>query len=137
MDSSSDSSTQALPTLSLSSPHAVVSVSDKRNLSLLGDLLTGLGRSILGSSGTVRALQKNGVKATLIPDYTKSPECLGGRVKTLHPAVFAGILARRDQESHLFDLESLQYALIDVVVCSLYPFVDAFKQSKHLSLIHI
>ena len=68
---------------------ALISVSDKRNLASLGHQIEKLNGSILASSGTAYALQNEGIQATPISEYTQSPECLGGRVKTLHPALFA------------------------------------------------
>ncbi len=106
---------------------ALISVHDKRELETLGSGLTGLGFELLASGGTARALKEQGLAVTPVEDYTGAPEILGGRVKTLHPAVHGGILARRTAE-HLGELEAQGYAPIDLVVCNLYPFSKTVAQ---------
>ena len=102
---------------------ALISVHDKQNLEQLGKGLVELGFEVLASGGTSRALIEAGLAVTPVEQATGSPEILGGRVKTLHPAVHGGILARRTPE-HLAELEQQGYAPIDVVVCNLYPFSE-------------
>ena len=102
---------------------ALISVYDKTNLEALGKGLMGLGFEVLASGGTARALQEAGLEVTPVEQATGAPEILGGRVKTLHPAIHGGILARRTPE-HLAELDALGYAPIDVVVCNLYPFSE-------------
>ena len=100
---------------------ALLSVHDKRGLAELGAGLAGLGFELVASGGTARALVQAGLAVTPVEVVTGSPEILGGRVKTLHPAIHGGILARRTNE-HLADLQAHGIGTIDLVVCNLYPF---------------
>ena len=81
--------------------------------------------SIFSTTGTARVLREAGVKTRAASDLTGFPEILDGRVKTLHPAIFGGILARRDNETHMQELQARDFAPIDVVAVNLYPFVEA------------
>jgi AICAR transformylase/IMP cyclohydrolase PurH len=81
-----------------------------------------LGYEILSTGGTHRELHKAGVKVTSVSEITDFPECLDGRVKTLHPKIHAGILAIRDNSEHMKQLEELGIDPIDMVVVNLYPF---------------
>jgi len=99
-----------------------VSVYDKEGLVDLARALVGLGWEVVSSGGTAAALTAEGVRCTLVEDVTASPEMLGGRVKTLHPALHGGILADRSNPRHLADLDAQGIAPIDLVVCNLYPF---------------
>ncbi len=102
---------------------ALLSVSDKTGLVDLARILTGTyGVELVATSGTRDALQRAGVPARDVADLTRFPEMLDGRVKTLHPAVYAGILARRDRPDHLDTLAEHGLPEIDLVVCNLYPF---------------
>lgn len=101
---------------------ALISVSDKRGLVDFAKGLTELGIEIVSTGGTAKELADNGVKVTAISDYTGSPEILGGRVKTLHPSVHAGLLAVRDDEEHVNELNEHGIAPIDLVCVNLYPF---------------
>ncbi len=100
---------------------ALLSVSDKTGLEGLGKGLAELGFELVASGGTARRLQEAGLAVTAVETVTQAPEMLGGRVKTLHPAIHGGILARRTPE-HLEELSQHGLAPIDVVVCNLYPF---------------
>ena len=102
---------------------ALLSVSDKTGLADFARGLAGLGIEILSTGGTASLLQKEGVKVTQVQDFTGAPEMLAGRVKTLHPKVHGGILARRDADQ----AEMKQHGLlpIDLVVVNLYPFREA------------
>lgn len=100
---------------------ALVSVSDKTGLGELGRGLAALGYEVLSTGGTARALREAGVEVREVSGYTGFPEILGGRVKTLHPKVFAGILAM-DTEEHLAQIGELDIPPIDLVVVNLYPF---------------
>lgn len=100
---------------------ALISVSDKRGLVDLGRGLAQLGYLLVASGGTAKALSAAGLAVQEVSELTGFPEVLGGRVKTLHPAVHAGILARRIPE-HLAELAAHGLAPIDLVVCNLYPF---------------
>ncbi len=108
-------------------PTALLSVSNKTGLVDLAQGLHGRGWQLLASGGTAQTLRAAGLTVEEIADYTASPEVLGGRVKTLHPAVHAGILARQtagDQE----DLTRLNARLIDLVIVNLYPFEAAVSR---------
>jgi len=102
-------------------PKAILSVYDKTGLVDFARGLIDLGWTLLASGGTARLLHENGIDATEVADYTKSPEILGGRVKTLHPAVHGGLLARPTEGDHL-QLLNLGWDYIDLVAVNLYPF---------------
>lgn len=103
-------------------PTALLSVSDKEGLVPLAQGLLAAGYGLLSSGGTAAALQAADLPVTKVAEHTGAPEILGGRVKTLHPRIHGGILARRDDPSHQADLEAQGIAPIDVVVVNLYPF---------------
>ena len=104
-------------------PVALLSVSDKVGLVPLAEALHRThGYQLISSGGTAKVLEQAGLPVTRVADHTGAPEILGGRVKTLHPRVHGGILARRDDPGHQADLEQQQIAPIDVVVVNLYPF---------------
>jgi phosphoribosylaminoimidazolecarboxamide formyltransferase/IMP cyclohydrolase len=103
-------------------PTALLSVSEKDGLVPLAKGLLEAGYHLLSSGGTAAALQAAGLAVTRVADHTGAPEILGGRVKTLHPRIHGGILARRDDPAHQADLEAQSIPLIDVVVVNLYPF---------------
>ncbi len=100
---------------------ALISVSDKRGLDELGRGLAHLGWSVLSTGGTARALREAGCEVTEVGDHTGFPEILDGRVKTLHPKVFAGILAAPTPD-HEAQIAGLGIPCIDLVVVNLYPF---------------
>lgn len=102
--------------------NAILSVSDKTGLGELAQHLSQMGVHLYSTGGTFRALQKAGVKATPIDELTQFPEMMDGRVKTLHPAVFAGILARRSNSKDMETLKAHKLIPIDMVVVNLYPF---------------
>ena len=101
---------------------ALISVSDKQGIEDFSRGLADLGVEIISTGGTHAALTKAGIPVTAIQDITNFPECLAGRVKTLHPTVHAGILARRDIPAHLEELQAMGIKPIDLVVVNLYPF---------------
>jgi phosphoribosylaminoimidazolecarboxamide formyltransferase/IMP cyclohydrolase len=101
---------------------ALISVSDKTGVLDFARALSALGVNILSTGGTAKLLQDNGVPVTEVADYTGFPEMLDGRVKTLHPKVHGGILARRDFPEHVAKLEEHGIPEIDMVVVNLYPF---------------
>ena len=101
---------------------ALLSVSDKTGLVALAKGLAGLGVKLLSTGGTAKALADAGLAVTEIGEYTGFPEMLDGRVKTLHPKVHAGILARRDVRAHAMALEAHGIPPIDLVIVNLYPF---------------
>ena len=100
---------------------AILSVYDKTGLVEFARGLVELGFELVASGGTARALSAAGLPATQVDQITGFPEILGGRVKTLHPAVHGGILARRTPE-HRAELANIGIAPVDLVVCNLYPF---------------
>lgn len=102
-------------------PRAIISVYDKTSVVGFAKGLTALGWELLASGGTARLLHENGLSATEVADYTGSPEILGGRVKTLHPAVHGGLLARATEVDHR-QLLDLGWDYIDLAAVNLYPF---------------
>ena len=101
---------------------ALLSVSDKTGIVDFARKLEELGYEVVSTGGTARTLTENGVSVTGISEVTGFPECLDGRVKTLHPAVHAGILAMRSNPEHMAQLRELGITPIDVVAINLYPF---------------
>lgn len=108
-------------------PRALLSVSDKTDLIPFAQRLVAAGYELIATGGTLAALTTAGLEATSVSALTGFPELLGGRVKTLHPAVHAGILARRTP-AQLAELEAQQLAPIDLVVVNLYPFEKTIAQ---------
>jgi phosphoribosylaminoimidazolecarboxamide formyltransferase/IMP cyclohydrolase len=102
---------------------ALLSVWDKAGLAELGQALAERGIEMISTGGTARTLLAAGLSVRTVEDVTGFPEILGGRVKTLHPAIHGGILARREP-GHLAELETLSLAPIDLVVVNLYPFTE-------------
>ncbi len=101
---------------------ALISVSDKTGIVEFARELESLGIEIISTGGTANALSNAGIKVLNVSDVTKFPECLDGRVKTLHPAIHAGILAMRGNPDHMKQIAKLGVAPIDMVVINLYPF---------------
>ncbi|HNM21859.1 MAG TPA: bifunctional phosphoribosylaminoimidazolecarboxamide formyltransferase/IMP cyclohydrolase [Rhodocyclaceae bacterium] len=101
---------------------ALISVSDKRGVFEFAQGLSGLGVKLLSTGGTAKLLREAGLAVTEIGDYTGFPEMLDGRVKTLHPKVHGGILARRDLAEHMTTLAQHGIPTIDLVCVNLYPF---------------
>jgi phosphoribosylaminoimidazolecarboxamide formyltransferase/IMP cyclohydrolase len=108
---------------------ALLSVSDKSGLVDLARALAGRGVALLASGGTFAALSGAGLAATEVSAYTGQPEILGGRVKTLHPKLHGGILARRDVPEDLAALQAQGIEPIDLVVVNLYPFEQTVARS--------
>ena len=104
---------------------ALISVSDKRGVIEFARGLVELGWEIVSTGGTARALRDAGVAVLDVSELTRHPEMMDGRVKTLHPAVHAGLLARRDRADDLEALGAQGYAPIDLVAVNLYPFHEA------------
>src|SRR3989338_8973580 len=103
---------------------ALISVSNKEGIVEFAKGLHNLGIKILSTSGTAKLLKENKVPVTQISDYTKSAEMVDGRVKTLHPKIFAGILAVRKNKKHMEELKKNNIDPIDIVVVNLYPFEE-------------
>ena len=103
---------------------ALISVSDKTGVVELAKALLPLGIEILSTGGTAQLLKLNGVVVTEVADFTGFPEMMEGRVKTLHPKVHGGILARRDKPDHVASMQAHGIRPIDMVVVNLYPFAQ-------------
>lgn len=103
---------------------ALLSVSDKTGIVEFARELENLGVTIISTGGTHKKLEESGIAVTGISDVTGFPECLDGRVKTLHPAVHGGILAMRDKPEHMKQLADLGIETIDIVAINLYPFKE-------------
>ncbi|ROR26320.1 IMP cyclohydrolase /phosphoribosylaminoimidazolecarboxamide formyltransferase [Mobilisporobacter senegalensis] len=101
---------------------ALISVSDKTGIVELAKEFTELGIEIISTGGTYNKLKESGIPAIEISELTGFPECLDGRVKTLHPIVHAGLLAMRSKPEHMKQLEDLNIETIDIVIVNLYPF---------------
>jgi phosphoribosylaminoimidazolecarboxamide formyltransferase/IMP cyclohydrolase len=102
-------------------PTAILSVHDKTGIVEFAQGLVSIGWTLLASGGTAKLLRENGISVTEVADYTKSPEILGGRVKTLHPAIHGGLLARPNESDHN-ELLAVGWDYIDLVTVNLYPF---------------
>ena len=115
---------------------ALISVSDKKNLKTLLKTLSKYNIELISSGGTYNEIKKLKFKCLEVSEYTNSPEILGGRVKTLHPKIHAGILSKRSNKSHKNDLKSNNFKEIDLVIVNFYPFEKILKQtSNHLKII--
>lgn len=110
-------------------PKAILSVHDKTNLIPLARGLSGLGWTLIASGGTAKAVRDNNIPVTEVAEYTHSPEILGGRVKTLHPAIHGGLLAR-DTAGDLAELQALHWDYIDLVAVNLYPFEETIAKPE-------
>lgn len=108
---------------------ALLSVFDKTGIEDLGKRLSGSGYELISTGGTHRSLSEAGVPVTQVSDVTGSPEILEGRVKTLHPVIHGGLLARRDLPGHMGELDQHGIDAIDVVVVNLYPFVETVSKA--------
>src|SRR6267142_2869601 len=106
-------------------PRALISVTDKAGIVELGRGLAARGFELVSTGGTARALAEAGLPVTGVSDLTGFPEMMDGRVKTLHPALHGGILARRDRPDDIAELERHGVGLVDLVAVNLYPFVKA------------
>ncbi|HAJ14284.1 MAG TPA: bifunctional phosphoribosylaminoimidazolecarboxamide formyltransferase/inosine monophosphate cyclohydrolase, partial [Comamonadaceae bacterium] len=100
----------------------MISVSDKAGIVELAQALHGLGVSLISTGGTARLLADQGLPVTEVAEVTAFPEMLDGRVKTLHPKVHGGLLARRDLPEHMAALAQHGIETIDILVVNLYPF---------------
>ena len=114
-------------------PRALISVYDKSGVTAFATTLTAMGWQILSTGGTARLLRENGVEVTDVTDVTGHPEVFDGRVKTLHPAIHAAILARGNHPEDMATLEELGYPRIDLVAVNLYPFEAIAAQDPPVS----
>ncbi|MBD14296.1 MAG: bifunctional phosphoribosylaminoimidazolecarboxamide formyltransferase/IMP cyclohydrolase PurH [Planctomycetaceae bacterium] len=117
----------------VNAPRALISVYDKSGVTAFATTLTAMGWQILSTGGTARLLRENGVDVTDVTDVTGHPEVFDGRVKTLHPAIHAAILARGNHPEDMATLEELGYPRIDLVAVNLYPFEAIAAQSPPVS----
>ena len=115
---------------------ALISVSDKKNLKDLLKVLTKHKVELISSGGTYNEIKKLKFECLEVSEYTGSPEILGGRVKTLHPKIHAGILSKRNNKSHIKDLKNNNFEEIDLVIVNFYPFEKTLEQTNnHLKII--
>jgi len=115
---------------------ALLSVYYKDGIAELAQALAARNVEILASGGTAKALAALGIDVIEVEAFTEAPEVLGGRVKTLHPKIHAGILADRRKADHMQELEKHGFAPIDMVVCNLYPFTDKLRDgADHATLV--
>ena len=110
--------------------YALLSVYDKSGIVEFARSLRELGYSLISTGGTFKHLKEHGIEVTEVSEITQFPEMLGGRVKTLHPRVHAGILFRRDVPEDIEALQTRQIKAIDIVVNNLYPFEQMLQQGK-------
>jgi phosphoribosylaminoimidazolecarboxamide formyltransferase/IMP cyclohydrolase len=102
--------------------NALISVSDKTGIVELAQALHGLGIGLISTGGTAKLLAQAGLPVREVADVTGFPEMLDGRVKTLHPMVHGGLLARRDVPEHMQSLQAYGIGTIDLLIVNLYPF---------------
>ena len=103
---------------------AIISLSDKSEINLILNTLKKYKVNIISSGGTFKEIDKLGFKCTEVSKYTNTDEILNGRVKTLHPKIYAGILSKRENKKHKKELEKNNFDEIDLVVVNFYPFED-------------
>ncbi len=106
---------------------ALISVSDKKNLKILLDTLKRFKIEIISSGGTFKEIKRLGFNCTEVSNYTNFPEILDGRVKTLHPKIYGGILNKRKNKKHLKNLKDHKIENIDLVIVNFYPFEEVIK----------
>ena len=109
---------------------ALISVSDKSDVLELAKSLSSFDIEILSTGGTAKLLKENKINVTEVSDYTKFPEMLDGRVKTLHPKIHGGILGRRENPEHNETMKNHEIDPIDLVVVNLYPFEETISQES-------
>jgi len=114
---------------------ALISVSDKKNLKLLLNILKKNKIKIISSGGTYKEIKKLKFKCLEVSEFINSPEILEGRIKTLHPKIHAGILNKRNNKSHLKDLKNNNFENIDLVIVNFYPFENTLKKTNNHSKI--
>jgi|TARA_B110000967_G_scaffold96546_1_gene99138 phosphoribosylaminoimidazolecarboxamide formyltransferase/IMP cyclohydrolase len=114
-------------------PRALISVWEKKGIIEFANSLSNMGWIIVSTGGTSRKLRESGIEVTDVSEITNHPEILDGRVKTLHPAVHGGILARRENDNDMKILNELEYGTIDLVCVNLYPFENVAAQKPPVS----
>ncbi len=110
---------------------ALISVSDKKNLTFLLNILKKNKIKIISSGGTHKEIRRLKFKCEEVSEFTNFPEILDGRVKTLHPKIHAGILNKREKKSHLKNLKDYDFENIDLVIVNFYPFENTLKKTKN------
>ena len=110
---------------------ALISVSDKKNLKPILEILKKYHIKIISSGGTYKEIKKLKFNCLEVSDFTDSPEILEGRVKTLHPKIHAGILNKRNNKKHLNDLKKNNFENIDLVIVNFYPFENTLKKTNN------
>src|SRR6188508_8017 len=114
---------------------ALISVYYKEGLEPIVKRLSGLGTTIYSTGGTQAFIEKLGIKVVPVEQLTTYPSILGGRVKTLHPSVFGGILGRRDHETDIQEMKQFNIPGIDLVIVDLYPFEETVRSTSDENLI--
>ena len=112
---------------------ALLSVSDKTGLAAFAATLAAAGIELLSTGGTAKMLRKAGLDVTDVSAVTGFPEIMDGRVKTLHPKIHGGLLARRDNDAHLAAMKAEAIDNIDLLVVNLYPFEATLKRTNDRS----
>ena len=107
---------------------ALISVYDKTGVVDFARNLQNIGIELVSTGGTHQTLSDAGLPVQQVSEFTGSPEILDGRVKTLHPTIHGGILARRDNPEHILELANRQMDTIDLVAVNLYPFADTIAR---------
>ena len=115
---------------------AIISLSDKSEIKLVLNTLKKYKVNVISSGGTSKEIKKLGFKCTEVSEYTSTNEILDGRVKTLHPKLYAGILSKKENKRHKKELKKNNYDEIDLVIVNFYPFETTLKNTKnHTKLI--
>ncbi len=114
---------------------AIISISDKSEIKSILSTLKKYKVNIISSGGTSKEIKKLGYICTEVSEYTKTDEILDGRVKTIHPKLYAGILSKRDNKNHSKELKKNNYDAIDLVIVNFYPFDETLKKTKNHNII--
>ena len=115
---------------------ALISVSKKENLRPLINILSKYKVEIISSGGTYKKIRQLGFKCTELSKFTNMPEILNGRVKTLHPKIYGGILNKRQNKKHYKEIKKNNYENLDLIVANFYPFEDVLlKKTTHNKVI--
>tara|TARA_B100002051_G_C16707973_1_gene624944 strand:- start:99 stop:1658 length:1560 start_codon:yes stop_codon:yes gene_type:complete len=114
---------------------AIISVFDKKNINFILSTLTELNVKIISSGGTYKKIRNLGYKCQEVSKFTNSKEILNGRIKTLHPKIYSGILSKRNNKSHIKELRKNKFMEIDLVIANFYPFEETIKKNKQSEII--
>jgi len=110
----------------------LISVYDKKGIIDFAKFISDFGYKIISTSGTAKLLRENNIYVEEISEVTKFPEILNGRIKTLHPVIFGGLLADKSNEFHVSEIKKFNISLIDIVVVNLYPFKETIKKEHSM-----